>query len=301
MCRVNVRQSYPSKYNQHQTPRSQSPGPPQNPNASEHARQPMPNSEQEQFRTPSPRVRFKAVGTRSLHDNYISTFTRTDGVSSQMQTRVDHTRGDVGHSSQSRMFHFPPNKPTMGRMQQKPHLDRRTISQKLFGFSCGKITSFITLVLLILLHIEGVHDQMVCQTTLGSIKLALPQPTECNALLTIKDPPKKAKIELFKNNITRYESKGHICVKKVLIDTCLTYLFAVSHDRTTTIPDVPVTADECQTMITQKKCKFGKLVAENGILQTTNRVYAPDPGWTHCCRTYVLIKHQIVLYFQQIL
>ena len=52
----------------------------------------------------------------------------------------------------------------------------------------------------------------------------------------------------------------------------------MSHDRTT------VVENEIQT----HKYKYGQLQWRNGILQTNNPITAYDPGWTKCCKTYVL-------------
>ena len=63
------------------------------------------------------------------------------------------------------------------------------------------------------------------------------------------------------------------------MDTRLTYLFAMSHDRNAVVKNEKVTAEDCAEMITIRKCKYGQLQWRNGILQTNNQVAAKKHFW----------------------
>ena len=121
-----------------------------------------------------------------------------------------HGQRSLGNSHGSGMF-YPRSTQTIATQTQV----REPIQPGAHCKVTGKTLPILLLTLLLLSAIIGVMAQMICQTNLGSVKMATPQPTICEKFLVEKKPPIKATIQLFRQKYYSLYFQGlYLCNKE---------------------------------------------------------------------------------------
>jgi hypothetical protein len=121
-------------------------------------------------------------------------------------------------------------------------------------------------------------DPMLCSGKATPSLWKIPGPTKC-VIPDIEGKPRNLALSIFKPNLEHYETKAHLCQKIKHEQKYTTDLWG--EHKTVDNPKMlylPVSREECLSMVEQKRCEFGELQANETWYQTHNSAAYDFPG-----------------------
>ena len=126
---------------------------------------------------------------------------------------------------------------------------------------------------------------MLCQTDAGVSTFKFPTETKCPKLPQDHTQQQNMTLELYKQNIIKYASKGYHCIITKQVTETFTYLFGDHNLKRSQTTYLPVSDLECDSMINTRTCSYGKMVTRKDHFTTArqHKWYYPGALW-NCCR-----------------
>ena len=149
-----------------------------------------------------------------------------------------------------------------------------------------------------MMPIAAAQRPMICPMTSPGQLFALPKPLECNMDdVKVAAAPVPRTLNLFKQNLMKYEVGGWACRGVKQTTKVLTYFFGDEHLEQHASQTVGVTPEECRRMVSSGFTEAGPFVNKPyGVLATDNKFThrLPRGGLPECCRWH---EYSITNYF----
>jgi len=125
---------------------------------------------------------------------------------------------------------------------------------------------------------------MLCQTKSGRSAFRFPTNVKCPKVPRVHARRQRVTLELYKENIIKYASKGYHCIISKQTTETFSYFFGDHNLKKSNTSFLTVTELECQMMIKTRTCSYGRLKAKNDHFTTAKKHiwFFPGPLW-NCC------------------
>ena len=126
---------------------------------------------------------------------------------------------------------------------------------------------------------------MLCQSKTGATAFQFPTNMKCPKLPDVYAKKRQLTLDLYKENIIKYASKGYHCIIVRQVTETFSYLFGDHNLKKSNTSYLQVSALECDTMIKTRTCSYGKLITKKDHYTTAkiHKWFFPGALW-NCCR-----------------